>query len=100
MPEPYYVPTGHEAQPKPVGEECGIIVYQYYPISAVNYVRHQIYIVYGHSSCNHMFLLTIPNHFFIVYQKFPLKQFWKVFGLDTTTKQMKPGIKPKIVYKF
>lgn len=39
VPEPYYVPTGNEAQPKPVGEECGVIVYQYYPISAVNYVR-------------------------------------------------------------
>ncbi|KAK9728680.1 Cytosolic carboxypeptidase N-terminal domain [Popillia japonica] len=37
VPEPYYVPTGKEVQPKPVGEECGIVVYQYYPISAVNY---------------------------------------------------------------
>lgn len=24
--------------PKPVGEECGEVVYQYYPVSAVNYV--------------------------------------------------------------
>ena len=38
-PEPYYVPTGKEPQPKPTGDECGIIVYQYTPISAVNYVR-------------------------------------------------------------
>lgn len=38
FPEPYYTPTGKEVQPKPVGEECGIVVYQYYPISAVNYV--------------------------------------------------------------
>lgn len=44
MPEPYYVPNGNEAQPKPVGEDCGIIVYQYYPISAVNYVRNFVYI--------------------------------------------------------
>ncbi|XP_018336175.1 cytosolic carboxypeptidase Nna1-like [Agrilus planipennis] len=36
-PHPYYNPSGDEIQPKPVGEECGIIVYQYYPISAVNY---------------------------------------------------------------
>ncbi|KAK5643634.1 hypothetical protein RI129_007479 [Pyrocoelia pectoralis] len=37
VPEPYYVPNGKEVQPKPVGEELGMIVYQYYPISAVNY---------------------------------------------------------------
>ncbi|XP_030766572.1 cytosolic carboxypeptidase Nna1-like isoform X2 [Sitophilus oryzae] len=36
-PEPYYLVTGNECQPKPSGEECGIIVYQYTPISAVNY---------------------------------------------------------------
>ncbi|KAF5308100.1 hypothetical protein FQR65_LT00643 [Abscondita terminalis] len=36
-PEPYYVPTGKEVQPKPVGDELGIVVYQYYPISAANY---------------------------------------------------------------
>lgn len=41
-PEPYYLPTGNEAQPKPIGEDCGIIVYQYYPISAVNYVSSKI----------------------------------------------------------
>ncbi|XP_017783934.1 PREDICTED: cytosolic carboxypeptidase 2-like [Nicrophorus vespilloides] len=36
-PEPYYTTTENEAQPKPVGEESGYIVYQYYPINAVNY---------------------------------------------------------------
>ncbi|KAK4886667.1 hypothetical protein RN001_002938 [Aquatica leii] len=36
-PESYYVPTGKEVQPKPVGDEFGIIVYQYFPISAANY---------------------------------------------------------------
>ncbi|CAG9819492.1 unnamed protein product [Phaedon cochleariae] len=35
--EPYYVPTGNECQPKPTGEECGLVVFQYSPISAVNY---------------------------------------------------------------
>ncbi|CAH1973718.1 unnamed protein product [Acanthoscelides obtectus] len=35
--EPYYVPTGNECQPKPSGEELGTIVFQYTPISAVNY---------------------------------------------------------------
>ncbi|KAJ8944755.1 hypothetical protein NQ318_011662 [Aromia moschata] len=35
--EPFYVPTGNECQPKPTGDECGLIVYQYTPISAVNY---------------------------------------------------------------
>lgn len=37
-PELYYQPTGKEIQPKPVGEESGTIVFQYYPMSAVNYV--------------------------------------------------------------
>lgn len=37
-PEPYYQPTGRELQPRPVGEENGVIVYCYNPISAVNYV--------------------------------------------------------------
>lgn len=37
-PEPYYTPSGKEPQPKPTGDEFGIIVYQYTPISAVNYV--------------------------------------------------------------
>lgn len=37
-PEAYYVPTGREVQPQPVGEEVGQVVFQYYPVSAVNYV--------------------------------------------------------------
>ncbi|CAH1124535.1 unnamed protein product [Ceutorhynchus assimilis] len=36
-PEPYYIVTGNECEPKPSGEEFGLIVYQYTPISAVNY---------------------------------------------------------------
>ncbi|XP_050303147.1 cytosolic carboxypeptidase Nna1-like isoform X2 [Anthonomus grandis grandis] len=35
--EPYYSVSGNECQPKPSGEEFGVIVYQYTPISAVNY---------------------------------------------------------------
>lgn len=42
-PEPYYQPTGREVQPKPVGEEAGSVVFQYYPMSAVNYVRISIH---------------------------------------------------------
>lgn len=37
-PEPYYKCTGHELQPRPVGEENGVVVFTYNPISAVNYV--------------------------------------------------------------
>lgn len=37
-PEHYYQPHGREIQPKPVGEEAGTIVFQYHPMSAVNYV--------------------------------------------------------------
>jgi cytosolic carboxypeptidase protein 2/3 len=39
IPERYYVKTGKELQPKPVGEDCGTVMFQYYPMSAVNYVR-------------------------------------------------------------
>uniref|UniRef100_A0A8D8LG76 Cytosolic carboxypeptidase NnaD n=2 Tax=Cacopsylla melanoneura TaxID=428564 RepID=A0A8D8LG76_9HEMI len=36
-PEEYYMVTGREIQPNPVGEEAGTVVFQYYPMSAVNY---------------------------------------------------------------
>lgn len=39
-PEPYYQATGREVQPKPVGEEAGCVVFQYHPMSAVNYVSN------------------------------------------------------------
>lgn len=38
VPEPYYQSTGKELQPRPVGEENGIVIYNYNPVSAVNYV--------------------------------------------------------------
>ncbi|XP_062539685.1 uncharacterized protein LOC134207791 isoform X2 [Armigeres subalbatus] len=38
-PEPYYQPTGKELQPRPVGEENGVIVFNYNPTSAVHYAR-------------------------------------------------------------
>ncbi|XP_055913111.1 cytosolic carboxypeptidase Nna1 isoform X2 [Eupeodes corollae] len=36
-PESYNQPTGNELKPRPVGEENGIVVYNYNPVSAVNY---------------------------------------------------------------
>ncbi|XP_039435421.1 cytosolic carboxypeptidase 2 isoform X4 [Culex pipiens pallens] len=36
-PEPYYQPTGKELQPRPVGEENGVILFNYNPTSAVHY---------------------------------------------------------------
>ncbi|XP_063374604.1 cytosolic carboxypeptidase 2 isoform X1 [Cydia amplana] len=36
-PEPYYNATGKELRPQPVGEEAGTVIFQYYPMSAVNY---------------------------------------------------------------
>ncbi|KAI5645151.1 zinc carboxypeptidase domain-containing protein [Phthorimaea operculella] len=36
-PEPYYVPSGKELKPQPVGEDAGTVIFQYYPMSAVNY---------------------------------------------------------------
>uniref|UniRef100_A0A182YQW2 Peptidase M14 domain-containing protein n=1 Tax=Anopheles stephensi TaxID=30069 RepID=A0A182YQW2_ANOST len=41
-PEPYYQPTGKELQPRPVGEENGIIVYNYNPTSAVHYTEDEL----------------------------------------------------------
>ncbi|XP_026476191.1 cytosolic carboxypeptidase 2-like [Ctenocephalides felis] len=37
QPEPYYNFSGKEPQPKVIGEESGVVIYQYYPTSAVNY---------------------------------------------------------------
>lgn len=37
--EPLYKVTGREIQPKQVGEELGEIIFKYYPMSSVNYVR-------------------------------------------------------------
>ncbi|XP_037918827.1 uncharacterized protein LOC119656542 isoform X4 [Hermetia illucens] len=37
LPEPYYQQTGSEPRPRPVGEENGIVVFNYNPVSAVNY---------------------------------------------------------------
>ena len=38
QPEPFYKATGKELQPRSVGEENGVIVYNYMPISASHYV--------------------------------------------------------------
>lgn len=39
-PEPYYISSGKELQPQPVGEDAGTVIFQYYPMSAVNYVSN------------------------------------------------------------
>ncbi|XP_046867292.1 cytosolic carboxypeptidase Nna1 isoform X7 [Drosophila willistoni] len=39
QPEPLNMPTGNELKPRPVGEENGIVVFSYNPISAVNYEK-------------------------------------------------------------
>jgi cytosolic carboxypeptidase protein 2/3 len=41
-PEPYFVPTGRELQPKPVGEEAGTVVYDYNPTTSVSYVSKKL----------------------------------------------------------
>ena len=52
QPEPYYKATGKELQPRPVGEEHGIIVYNYMPISAVHYVSQH---------CQNFYLLAFAR---------------------------------------
>lgn len=44
LPEPYYQQTGSEPRPRPVGEENGIVVFNYNPVSAVNYVSENFHI--------------------------------------------------------
>ncbi|KAH8273289.1 hypothetical protein KR018_005272, partial [Drosophila ironensis] len=41
-PEPLNAPTGNELKPRPVGEENGIVVFSYSPISAVNYATPRV----------------------------------------------------------
>jgi len=42
-PEPFYVPTGRELQPRPVGE-AGTLVYDYNPTTSVSYVNSHLFI--------------------------------------------------------
>lgn len=44
VPEPYNKPTGNELQPRSVGEENGVVVYNYNPVSAVNYVSKDFFL--------------------------------------------------------
>lgn len=44
VPEPYNKPTGNELQPRSVGEENGVVVFNYNPVSAVNYVSYKFFI--------------------------------------------------------
>jgi hypothetical protein len=38
-PEPFYVASTTEPQPRPVGEEMGAVIYDYQPKLSVDYVR-------------------------------------------------------------
>ncbi|KAG8238549.1 hypothetical protein J437_LFUL018451 [Ladona fulva] len=42
VPEPYYVVTGRELRPKPVGAELGSVVYDYSPSTSVNYFSRSV----------------------------------------------------------
>ncbi|KAK9508869.1 hypothetical protein O3M35_006326 [Rhynocoris fuscipes] len=42
IPEPYYTVTGRELTVRPVGEDPGEVVYQYNPMSAVNYFTRSV----------------------------------------------------------
>ncbi|CAK9797042.1 Cytosolic carboxypeptidase Nna1 [Anthophora plagiata] len=37
VPEPFYVPTGKEPRPKPLGDEFGTVLFHYHPVSITNY---------------------------------------------------------------
>ncbi|XP_017888691.1 cytosolic carboxypeptidase 2-like [Ceratina calcarata] len=36
-PEPFYVPTGKEPRPKPLGDEFGTVIFRYHPTNITNY---------------------------------------------------------------
>ena len=38
VPEPFYVPTGKEPRPKPLGDEFGTVMFRYHPTSVTSYV--------------------------------------------------------------
>ncbi|XP_076238099.1 cytosolic carboxypeptidase 2 [Calliopsis andreniformis] len=37
VPEPFYVPSGKEPRPKPLGDEFGTVIFRYHPIGIANY---------------------------------------------------------------
>ncbi|KAK9303389.1 hypothetical protein QLX08_004884 [Tetragonisca angustula] len=37
VPEPFYVPTGKEPRPKPLGDEFGTVMFRYHPTSVTSY---------------------------------------------------------------
>ncbi|KOX78681.1 Cytosolic carboxypeptidase NnaD [Melipona quadrifasciata] len=37
VPEPFYVPTGKEPRPKPIGDEFGTVIFRYHPTSVTSY---------------------------------------------------------------
>lgn len=58
-PEPYYLNTGKELQPRPVGEENGVVIYNYNPVSAVNYVS--VGQLQSHTAAMNVLLLVGSN---------------------------------------
>lgn len=56
IPEPFYMPTGKEPRPKPLGDEFGTVVFRYHPTSITNYVSY-------YSFFNQYFSYTIIDTF-------------------------------------
>lgn len=38
VPEPFYVPSGKEPRPKPLGDEFGTVIFRYHPTNVTSYV--------------------------------------------------------------
>jgi len=41
-PEAFYVSTGKEPRPKPIGDELGTVIFRYCPTNVTNYVSRDI----------------------------------------------------------
>lgn len=42
IPEAFYVPTGKEPKPMPIGDDLGTVIFRYCPTNVTNYVSRDI----------------------------------------------------------
>jgi len=47
-PEAFYVSTGKEPRPKPIGDELGTVIFRYCPTNVTNYVSHDIIYIFSY----------------------------------------------------
>uniref|UniRef100_A0A336KP57 CSON013163 protein n=1 Tax=Culicoides sonorensis TaxID=179676 RepID=A0A336KP57_CULSO len=90
QPEPYYQPTGKELQPRPVGEENGVVVYNYNPINSNSTSSN------NSSSCSSNGSKNASNSDYGSYNDEP--DFWNEinFSLNSNIAIPKTGLKKRL----